>query len=274
MMRRLAIAVATTALAACSLLVSTSGLDDGSGGAPDASEAASDAIAPLPPASDASDGATANDASDAGADADPTLLAAWSFDETSGGVAHDSTGHGHDATLVGNATFGAPGKYGGALAMDGISRIAVASLAGTTFPRSGTYSIWFRYESVSATDDIELLDGWDKTRSHLFVRHVSTDPSTLFQVALQPQSATGAYAYANEFDVPKSTWTHIVVTWQEAAQVSAVYVNGVKSGSGTYLADFAPTDESVHIGDALSGAIDEVTLWSRALGPAEIGALR
>ncbi|HEY2515993.1 MAG TPA: LamG-like jellyroll fold domain-containing protein [Polyangiaceae bacterium] len=133
----------TCLLAACLLAASGCSGDD-SGFEPDASEP--DAVAPQDSGGHAdsssgghdassnedahapSDGGTGSDSSlgDAGTDAggagndggtaeggavpnDPIAL--WHFDEGSGSVALDSSGHGHTATLLGGATF-APGKHG------------------------------------------------------------------------------------------------------------------------------------------------------------------
>jgi hypothetical protein len=52
-------------------------------------------------------------------------IAYWRLDETSGNIAYDSSGHGHDATLVGGVTLGVPGALVGtpntAVALDGTS---------------------------------------------------------------------------------------------------------------------------------------------------------
>src|SRR5689334_19858651 len=80
---------------ACSLLVSTSDLATNPPSA-----------APSPEGGAASTGAGATTPPEAGAEAgnptgDPSLVGAWSFDETTGNTAADSSGHGHTANLIG-----------------------------------------------------------------------------------------------------------------------------------------------------------------------------
>ena len=50
--------------------------------------------------------------------ADADLVGLWRFDETSGTIAHDGSGNGHDGTLIGNPKWTA-GRIGGALDFDG-----------------------------------------------------------------------------------------------------------------------------------------------------------
>ena len=52
--------------------------------------------------------------------AEADLVGLWRLDETSGTIAHDSSGNGHDGTLNGDPKW-TPGKIGGALAFDGYS---------------------------------------------------------------------------------------------------------------------------------------------------------
>ena len=51
--------------------------------------------------------------------ADPGLIAAYGFNEGSGAGASDASGNGHTGTISG-ATWTAQGKFGGALAFDGV----------------------------------------------------------------------------------------------------------------------------------------------------------
>jgi len=272
----IALGAATTA---CSLLVSTSGLEgggdnaDGGGGTPPASP---DAPATPPTTPPGADGSTSGgDADSDAAPSDPTLVAYWAFDETSGVVAHDSSGNGHDAMLTGGAHFDDGGAKNNCVRVGGGGdQVAVASLDGP-FPTSGTFSIWFRDDvPATGTDDQQLLDGWDKTRAHVFARHVAGEAANVFQVALQPVTTAGDYAYATEFTVTTSTWTHLVVTWDAGAKLGAVYVDGTAVQSSAYLEDFIPTQEVVRFGQSLSGAIDEVRLYSRVLSGAEIASLK
>jgi hypothetical protein len=48
------------------------------------------------------------------------LVGQWKFDEGSGTTAYDSSGNGHDGTLVGGATW-ADGRFGGGIELDGTS---------------------------------------------------------------------------------------------------------------------------------------------------------
>lgn len=230
----------------------------------DASEDAGMLDAPIVDSADANDG-----------DAflsEPNLVAAWLFDETSGTVAHDATGHGFDGELQGDAAFTASGLRGGALSLGGgMDAMRVPALDNAKFPRSGTFSIHFRHEFADMANR-GAFDSWDSTRNHVFVRRPDDYPADQFQVA--GQYAGGAYAFVHPFTVTLSTWTHVVFTWDEVSQVGTVYVNGVHGKTQIYeQGPFAPDQQDFRIGRFFIGLVDEVRLYDRALSAAEAIAI-
>ncbi|HEY8079304.1 MAG TPA: LamG-like jellyroll fold domain-containing protein [Labilithrix sp.] len=264
MRRRVLAASLLATTSACSLLVSTSGLTGGAddAGAADATpEAAIDAPPPPPPPP----------SQDAGADVDPSLLADWTFDEAAGIVAKDVTGHGYDATLGGDAAFQSTGHAGGSVKVDGAGFVRAMGVEAAVFPHTGTLSVWFRWDAENTAGDLNLVDNWDNTRAHVFIRHVETDPATQFQIALQP--AMNAYSFAAGLDVTAATWTHLVVTWAEATRTGVAYANGVQLGAAPYDYDFVPSAEYFRLGELLIGSLDEVRIYTRALAPNEVAAL-
>jgi hypothetical protein len=126
---------------------------------------------------------------------------------------------------------------------------------------------------VNTTGDLNLLDNWDKTRPHVFVRHLASDPAATFQIALQPTTTAGDYAYVVGPAVASAAWTHLVVTWSETTRTGAAWANGVQLSQGTYAYDFSPTAEFFRLGEKLIGCIDETRVYGRVLTTAEIVAL-
>jgi len=271
----LAASLAVSSIAACSLVVSTSGLSE-----PNETPAAGEAGAAMDGAVDAPpppDGAmptadAAFDASDAADASEPNLVAHYSFEDTPGSVARDTSGHGRDAVLQGDATFVDDGVHGHALAVAGTGVMIVSSLIGTSaFPASGTLSFWFRY-SFPTTSMVErsIIDDWDNTRHHLFVRRVDTATGTTFQTAAQ---VTDTYAFETDFDAQPNTWTHCALTWDAVAKSAAFYVNGANRGAGPYSIDFDVQGQHFRMGYGLVGGIDEVRLYDRVLSAVEVAAL-
>lgn len=71
-----------------------------------------------------------------------TLAARWPFDEESGAGASDATGHGNTAQIVGTGAWVA-GRVGGALKLDGQSRLDVPDSPTQHAPRAVTLTGWF-----------------------------------------------------------------------------------------------------------------------------------
>jgi hypothetical protein len=260
--------LAVSSVAACSLLVSTSGLSVAAApAAPGEGGTATDAGAPAADASfDAPDTSTGVDASE------PNVIARYSFEDAPGLVARDTSGNGRDAVLAGDATFVDDGAHGHALAVAGTGSMVVTALAGSAaFPPSGTLSFWFRY-SFPTGEMVErsIFDKWDSTRHHLFVRRGDTATGTDFQAAAQ---VTNSYAFATSFNVVPGTWAHCVLTWDAVAKSAAFYLNGGSVAAGPYDIDFDVQDQHFRMGEGLIGGIDEVRLYDRVLTAVEVGKL-
>lgn len=213
---------------------------------------------------------------DTGPDAaqDPHLVGAWSFEETSGSIAHDSSGHARDAVLIGTPSFVSSGVRGGAIELHGSDAIAINALAGAGFPRTGSVSLWFRWDSMNAANSVGLLDDYAADRNHVFIRHPDGAPVGTWQAALQHASDAAPYVWVDEFDIAAGKWTQLVLTWDEQAKMVSWYVDGGLKAKAAYSAPFAPADEIVLLGKALVGAIDEVRIYDRVLDATDVAALR
>jgi hypothetical protein len=257
-------------LVACSLTVDTSGLAGPGNVVPDSGDASVvDATAEA-----SVDGSPVVDA---GRDAarDPSLVAEYSFEEQPGATtSRDSSGNDLHGLVQGDATFVTDGVRGRALKVGGTGFFVVNALAAGLFPRTGTLSFWFRFDFPPLTGPgRSVFDNWDKTRSHVFVRYQDTGNPGEFQVALQPGAASGGYAAVAGFSPQRNKWTHVVVTWDEAAQEGAAFIDGAILGRGPYDQPFVPTGQLFRMGESLVGGIDEVRLFRRAFTDAEALAL-
>ena len=76
------------------------------------------------------------------------MIGWWKFDETTGNTAADSSGCHHTGTLVGNAKW-APGKIGGAIALDGHgSFVRIAGKTAFNMADQTTIACWVNIHSV------------------------------------------------------------------------------------------------------------------------------
>lgn len=197
------------------------------------------------------------------------LVGAWSFSEGTGTVATDSSPANHPATLVGSPTWAA-GKFGTALALDGLSgyaRVDTPGLVANDF----TFSAWVFLGRNTAFQTIaELLTpasvGWE-----LNLNGGGT-------IALW---TNGAQRLVTTTTVPLNVWTYVTLrrtgaTWQ-------VFLGGVaQPQTGTDATVFAFGACPLLLGvDAdsgctgalngfLQGRLDEVRVYTRALTATEI----
>jgi hypothetical protein len=260
---RFVVAVALGSLVAgCTLLVSTSGFDDGkpdAGTTPRPKDSGSIAPTDAQPTTDSG-------LADAGtADRElPGLIGAWLFDD---GTANDSSGHAHHGAFAGDAVV-ADTNRGKAMHVSGAGRMHVDTLLNTAFPASGTLSVWFQWATMAVEDQNGFFDSWDDTRDHIFVRHANGDTVGTIQIALQKPSL---YEIAPTFDLAQNTWTHVVVAWNAVTQVATVFVDEQKVASGIYRdGSFTPSGQHCVFGDSVDGLIDDIRLYDRALSDAEM----
>jgi hypothetical protein len=231
-------------LGACDLLVSPESL---TGGVP-------------PPERDAGGDAGA-------ADAGAGLVAYWPFDEATGAVARDQSGLGNDAVLKMGASW-APGRVGGALAVDGQNGYAFVDENGSlSLTTELTIAAWINLD-YRAYDQRFLAK-----RFSYGIKLNSRYPQL-------EGGGNGGYAAMSQ-PTPPGEWHHVAFTFVRG-DVRA-YLDGQEVTFGGYAYDagdtFEPWDAGLVIGGASNfdelakGRIDELRIYARALRPLEIAEL-
>ena len=255
----LAGALVGLALVRCTLLTSTDGLAGPAEGA-DASSDAAPSDAGVPP-------------KDAEPDADasaelPGLIGYWAFEEAGGNVAADSSGKGHDGLIAGSPQR-VPGVRGRALSFSDNGSVEVDSLDGPDMPASGTLSFWLLHRYQGSTAELvfgQFDDTADKVR-------VQTSPGTTnLKVIFQVGMSDGSFA-STFFTEPKMTpekWQHVVVVWDTANDRGDVYVDGARYSDNWSTPGWQPLAQEFTLARRLVGTIDEVRLYDRPLGAAEV----
>ena len=202
-----------------------------------------------------------------------SLVAAWPFDEGSGVIARDMTGNGHDARLSG-AGWG-EGRDHGALVMDG--------------GNDGIVTIALS-ERLRATDRGITLSAWTYRTSDHNVAVVSHSYPALFfgfhgmQFKWQFTDASGGdvACYADAAHVAElDRWIHLAATWD--GWRARLYADGEEICSnwdwGRMAMPELPftiggyVDDNGAIVDELTGRLDDVRIYDRALSDKEIRAL-
>lgn len=204
---------------------------------------------------------------------DDDLVAWWRFDEGVGPIAADASGHGNVATLQ-NGGWGA-GRSGAALAMNGgDDGIVTASLS----------------PSLRATADEITIMAWTYRTAEHNVAVVSHGYPELFfgfhgpQFKWQVHRANGrsTECYADKkYVAGLNRWIHLAATYN--GRSAKLYADGVEICSrwawGSIAMPATPFTISGYlrkdgqIVDEITGRIDDVRIYARALSGEEIRAV-
>jgi RHS repeat-associated protein len=198
-------------------------------------------------------------------------IAAYSFDEGSGEVAHDSSGNGHDGAIQG-AKWTTEGKYGGAL------RFTAADHDRVTIPASPAFNFGEAF----------TLEAWVKPEEEgkwapVFAKTEPEEPNFGYLLYARNGEGKPEVQLTNEghWSVPKGptalplkAWSHLALVF--GAHQAYLYVNGKAVASESLSVFPRPTQGALRIGgneqwnEYFSGTIDNVRLYDRALSEAEV----
>jgi hypothetical protein len=200
------------------------------------------------------------------------LVAAWNFDEGSGDVVGDASGHGHVGSLL-NATWTSDGHYGGALSFNGVDAWVTVADAPDLRPTNAlTLEAWVRPKELNDFATVLM-----KQRSTgLAYALYATDPD---RSARPPSAYVRAIGHGDvgagaEDILPLNTWTHLAATYD--GTLLRMYVDGTLVGTVTVGGDLSDTGDVLRIGgnstwgEYFSGLIDDVRIYNRALTADEI----
>jgi hypothetical protein len=210
---------------------------------------------------------------------DPALVGRWPFDEGAGSVAMDTSGNAnHGGLRTPDPAFAwGPGRRGGALNLTASTWVEV--------PTSTSIN------SVAATNAVTVT-AWVFARSigpdafnFIVSRQLGLGPLDNFGLTLREGRPT--FAIVTDFvsgptPIGLRRWLHLAVTYD--GQAAYVYADGVQVATRTLGRRITTETRPLLIGgnqndgssrpkEFFDGFVDDVAVWSRALGPAEIAAL-
>jgi len=194
------------------------------------------------------------------------LVGQWKFDEGSGTTAYDSSGNGHDGTLVGGAAW-ADGRFGGGIELDGTSGyVSIPSFELTTdtitfvaWVNGWKGADWAPLISSRVVNDCEMIFSDDDT-----LRYVWNNDSS------ETWGWTGGPV------IPQDTWTMLAVTIDPAGATAYVYTDdGGLTQSTNAIAHVEQTVGTLQIGYSydpryVRGVIDEVAVYDHVLTEDEL----
>jgi hypothetical protein len=220
-----------------------------------------------------------------------SLAARWSFAEGGGTQAGDSSGRNLTGTLAGGAAW-TTGRLGYGVSFDGVND---AVTLGSNLPllqnaSVATVACWVRLDSLPASGAFRDL---------VSISVNSTGPTNTSRLALSLRGdGTAADVFAGgrstdteaqqtalaDANLGVGTWVHLAAVFDVAGDRIRIYRGGqllLDQGvafSAAATPGTAPTNGALGAQDRgdsnfFHGALDEVTIWERALGLAEIQSL-
>ncbi len=196
---------------------------------------------------------------------DPALIGWWKFDEGQGGIAYDSSGHGHHGIVQGNQLWVANGAINGALELDGSDDyVDISSVAEHMVSNNFSVSAWIKTEQV---DDGSVFCS-NFGGSHDFIFGVDTG-----KVMVEDSTLTTFGS-----NIANNQW-HMITYVRDGAK-AWIYVDGVQRGTDD--ADDDPAGDDIwSIGqewdsspsDEYEGIVDDARFWIRPLTAEEVAAV-
>jgi hypothetical protein len=207
------------------------------------------------------------------------MVVHWSFDEDSGTVANDGSGNGRTAFISDpNPGWMKTGQFGSALHFSGTD---YASAMGIPRPTpSYTVSAWVLVQPYEVGAPIANIisteepgGGWA-----LYATLAAGNESWVFRYATNPAQQ---FVYASCDCVVTGAWTHLTAVVDGTQSTLTLYVNDVAMDFPTGGATILPGNATLYLARSavlsptfpLTGALDDVVIYSRALVPEEVAAL-
>ncbi|MEU5246118.1 family 43 glycosylhydrolase [Streptomyces asoensis] len=216
-----------------------------------------------------------------GPDVPADLLLHYGFDETSGNIAVDSSGHGNHGTYVRTPEFGT-GVDGGSFKMSGDSATSpYVKIPGGLLKDAGsvTVSAYAKWKGGAA---FQWLFGLGPDSNKYLFATPSNGGSSLYSAITKASWSAESKLTAGSQLTP-GQWRHVTVTLDGATGTLVLYVDGVEAARAagvtvkpSELYDSAK-DYSGYIGRSLyaadpyfGGEVDDFRVYGRALSAAEV----
>ncbi len=193
------------------------------------------------------------------------LVGHWTFDETTGAVADDSSGQNNDGTVVGNAKW-VPGKLGGALEFDGNTYVDCGNNPSLNVRDQISISFWFKVEMFQNGWEAFLAKG---DGAYRVSRSAETGNATHMGI-------TGSNYFDAVTVVTDNAWHHWCGTYDGTD--AKIYLDGKLDAARTYGGQIGDSsgynlyigNNSQQTGRRLHGLMDDVRIYDKALNEQQL----
>jgi hypothetical protein len=202
------------------------------------------------------------------------LVAWWKLDDGSGDIAVDSSGNGHNGTLVGDTSW-VDGIDGGALAFDGDGDyVDIGKDHNFDIKNQITVSAWIKVNAFDRNWQAIVTKG---DRSWRLQRNTGESTLEFACSGLVVPGTDWGQVYGNT-DVNDGHWHHVAGVYDE--EKIYLYIDGSLDASAEAPGNIRVNDEPVYIGENSqtpnrfwNGLIDDVRIYSYALSAEEISEI-
>jgi hypothetical protein len=205
------------------------------------------------------------------------LVASWPFDEGSGTAVQDTSGHGNNGVLSGDAQW-IGGFSGSALSFDGnTGRVRVPDSASLDPTAAVSVSAWVRATEPQSDFNYILAKGASGCLAASYGLYTGPNGGLMFYVARNK-----GLSYTRSPDAGHGVWNgswHLVVGTYDGNSVR-LYLDGSQVGNGTAHTgpiDYDFPDNDLFIGhyntcptEDFHGDVDSAQIYNRALTPSEV----
>ena len=205
-------------------------------------------------------------------DVEDGIVAYWAFNETSGETASDSSGNGHDGTLIGDPKWTKDGYFGGALEFDQAGDEVNVPFHADLNQETFTICAWANVEPGSANHRA-VVSSRDEPPTSGYIFYALPNNTWQFW------TGDGEWRKTQGPAVKLGDWEHLAATFADGTQ--KFYVNGELEGETASALIVNPSQELLIGAGAnerdheyfFKGVIDEVRIYDRELDEDEIAAV-
>lgn len=211
----------------------------------------------------------------------------WSFDETSGGILHDSSGNGRNGTLVnfpnGQGAW-TSGQLGGALQFGGPATHEYVSVPNFTMPTASmTLTAWVWADATPNWATIAA--NWNGGYGAFNYATFESTPNMSLYVADggSPPNIVNVDYGESSASVSLDQWHFLAFVANSATHTVTFMQDGVVTGGFSYGGELLASSSQLNIGDDPSdtspgqgnwdGKIDDLAIWTRALSSQELASI-
>lgn len=214
------------------------------------------------------------------------LIAAYSFDEGSGSIAHDSSGAGNHGTLGSPVSWTSAAKYGSAaVQFSGTSGSYVSIPHSSSLDVSDALTVEAWVRPTTTDGALRLVLAKDMQTPHPDIAWslfgLGWDNQNKPAGSLFDDDTNNWFACSATQNLPADAWAHLAFTYDRNSGDQVLYIDGNehrRCPQGVHK--IKRTTEPLYIGGSevknfpFVGSIDEVRIWSYARSPQQIAVDR